>query len=116
MTPYAYKVIVLRVIDGDTLVVDIDLGFGVWLHDQHLRLYDFDAPEVHGKTEAERAHAQIVTELVRSKTDTDRDVYIRTYKDNKEKYGRWLVDVSIDGEDLVTFLKANDCTKRPRYE
>ena len=35
----------LRVIDGDTVDVDIDLGFGVWLRKQRIRLYGIDTPE-----------------------------------------------------------------------
>lgn len=36
---YEYRVIVNRWVDGDTVDVDIDLGFGVWLKDQRVKLY-----------------------------------------------------------------------------
>ena len=36
---YEYNVKVVKVIDGDTVDVDIDLGFGVWLHKERVRLY-----------------------------------------------------------------------------
>ena len=35
----------LRVVDGDTVDVDIDLGFGVWMHKERIRLYGIDTPE-----------------------------------------------------------------------
>ena len=36
---FEYKCKVTNVVDGDTVDVDIDLGFGVWLRDQRIRLY-----------------------------------------------------------------------------
>ena len=42
---YTYKANIVRVIDGDTVVADIDLGFDVWLRKEHLRLVGIDAPE-----------------------------------------------------------------------
>ena len=42
---HEYKVNVLRVVDGDTVDVDIDLGFSTWLKKQRIRLYGIDTPE-----------------------------------------------------------------------
>ena len=42
---YEYKCKVLRVVDGDTVDVDIDLGFGVWLHKERVRIMGIDTPE-----------------------------------------------------------------------
>ncbi len=42
---YEYKAVVTRVVDGDTVDVDIDLGFNVWLKKQRIRLYGLDTPE-----------------------------------------------------------------------
>ena len=39
---FEYKCKVTNVVDGDTVDVDIDLGFGVWLRDQRIRLYGID--------------------------------------------------------------------------
>lgn len=41
---YAYRAIITRVIDGDTVVADIDLGFHTWRHGERLRLMAIDAP------------------------------------------------------------------------
>ena len=43
---YTYKASVTRVVDGDTVIVDIDLGFGVWLREQSVRLAKINAPEM----------------------------------------------------------------------
>ena len=45
---YTYRATVTRVIDGDTVVADIDLGFRTWRHGERLRLYGIDA-SVHGR-------------------------------------------------------------------
>ena len=42
---YEYKVKILRIVDGDTVDVDIDLGFGVWMHRERIRLWGIDTPE-----------------------------------------------------------------------
>ena len=42
---YTYNCKIVKVIDGDTVDIDIDLGFSVWLHKQRIRLYGIDTPE-----------------------------------------------------------------------
>ena len=42
---YRYKVDVTRIVDGDTVDVDIDLGFGIWMKKQRVRLMGIDTPE-----------------------------------------------------------------------
>jgi micrococcal nuclease len=83
---YKYKGLVNSVFDGDTLNMDIDLGFGVWLRNQKIRLYGINAPELKGLTkEAALKSKSRLTELVLGK-----QIIIETIQDKKEKYGRWL--------------------------
>ena len=42
---YEYRCRIDRVVDGDTVDVDIDLGFGVWLRKERVRMYGIDTPE-----------------------------------------------------------------------
>ena len=51
---YHYKAKLVRVIDGDTIDVDIDLGFDVWLKRQRVRLAGIDAPESRTRNNAEK--------------------------------------------------------------
>lgn len=53
---YNYRCVIIRVIDGDTVDVDIDLGFSVWLRNQRVRLQGIDTPESRTKDLAEKAH------------------------------------------------------------
>jgi micrococcal nuclease len=42
---YEYRCKIAKVIDGDTVDVDIDLGFGMWMHKERIRLHGIDTPE-----------------------------------------------------------------------
>ena len=42
---HEYNCTIRRVVDGDTVDVDIDLGFGMWIHNERVRLYGIDTPE-----------------------------------------------------------------------
>jgi len=86
---YEYKAKATDVYDGDTITVDIDLGFGIWMRRQKIRLRGIDAPEVRGlEKEAGLKSRDRVRELILGALVT-----LRTYKDSKEKYGRWLAEV-----------------------
>ena len=51
---YEYKCKVVRVVDGDTVDVDIDLGFGVWLHKERVRIIGMDTPESRTRDKEEK--------------------------------------------------------------
>ena len=95
---YTYKANIIRVVDGDTVIVDIDLGFGVWLRGQTIRLAKINAPELRGASlEAGRDSKTYLSKLV-----LDKRVMIRTEKDRKEKYGRWLGIILLeDDKNLI---------------
>ena len=95
---YTYKAVVLDIVDGDTIKVDIDLGFGVWLRNQIIRLAKINSPELKGATlKAAQDAKEFLKNLVLNKW-----VVIQTEKDRKEKYGRWLGTVLIeDNKNLI---------------
>lgn len=83
---YEYRATLLRVIDGDTLLIDIDLGFGIWMRNQTVRLYGINAPEL--KTPQGPVARDWLKEQLMGWT-----ICVQTIKDKKEKYGRWLAKV-----------------------
>ncbi len=91
---YEYRAFVRKVYDGDTVTVDIDLGFDVVLKNQKIRLVRINAPEVRGK---ERSEGLKSRDALRAKIG-NRWIKIRTQKDKKGKYGRWLGEIWL--EDL----------------
>lgn len=93
---YCYDAYVIRVIDGDTLVVDIDLGLRVWARGQHVRLLGINMPE-RMTTLGILATSQL-GDLVYA-----RIVLLRTVKDRDDKYGRllatvWVGDTNVNKE------------------
>lgn len=101
---FEYSAIVKDCYDGDTITVDIDLGFGVWLRGQKLRLYGVDTPEARPNktkkiTKAMAEEGKKVASFVRGIID-GKKVAITTHKDEKEKFGRWLASVQITGKML----------------
>lgn len=83
---YKYRATVIRVVDGDTIDVDIDLGFFTVLHRQRIRLHGIDAPEVRG---SERFSGLESKAWLKHKIE-GKEIELVTFKDAKGKYGRWL--------------------------
>lgn len=94
---YVYDVDVISVYDGDTLNVDIDLGFSIWIKDKSLRLYGIDAPEVRGQT---RERGLVVRDWLRERIEQGQTVLIESISDQPDKYGRYLAILYIDGVNI----------------
>lgn len=84
---YEYAAIVRAVHDGDTITVDVDLGWNTWRHGEVLRLAGLDAPELTTLAGTE-AHTYLAGLLPPGITAT-----VRTSEDKREKYGRMLATV-----------------------
>ena len=100
---YTYSAFVTGVYDGDSITVDIDLGFNMKMMGQKIRLMDVNTPEMKGDT---LVKAREVRDHVR-KHILNQHITITTHKDRKGKYGRWLGYVyTLDGWSLNTNLTA----------
>lgn len=85
-TKYHYSAKVVDIHDGDTIKVDIDLGFGIILKNQTFRFFGINTPEIHGTTKT----AGMKSLAYVKKKIKNKDIIIITVKDEKEKFGRWL--------------------------
>ena len=102
---YEYKCTVNKVIDGDTVDVDIDLGFGIVLTDERVRIMGIDTPESRTRNKIEKlfglAAKQRLKELLSKqcilKTEINKDG-----EDMKGKFGKVLGDFISDNGRLVT--------------
>ena len=92
---YTYNAKVIRVIDGDSCVVSVDLGFRI-NYEIKLRLAGISAPEVRGP---ERPEGLKSRDFLRSLI-LGKEVQVRTMKDSQEKYGRYLADIYLLGIKL----------------
>ncbi len=80
--------------DADTIRITVDLGFGATLDLGPCRLYGINAWEVRGK---ERSIGLQARDYVRRRLSPFSEFIVQTYKDDKGKYGRYLVSIWIDG-------------------
>lgn len=96
---YEYKIIIDRWVDGDTVDVHIDLGFGVWLNDQRVRLHGINAPESRTRDLEEKKLGLAAKEYCKNfcKEGSFATLKTKSY-DAKGKYGRILGEIWSAGE------------------
>jgi len=87
---YEYQCKIVRVVDGDTVDVDIDLGFGTWMKKQRIRLYGIDTPESRTRDLEEKKYGIMAKEIVKKYIPEGSTQILRTKKDKAGKYGRIL--------------------------
>jgi micrococcal nuclease len=93
---YEYNARITKVIDGDTVEVDIDLGFNTILANQSVRLLGIDTPESRTSDKIEKVFGLLSKEFVKKFVSECEDgwVVIRTHKsDDTEKFGRVLAEI-----------------------
>ena len=102
-----YDVVVIKVVDGDTVDVDIDLGFGVTLKDERVRIMGIDTPESRTSDKVEDLFGEAakarLKELMKNgaKLITTEDKH---GEDMKGKFGRILGDFKVDGKRVTEIL------------
>lgn len=94
-----YECIVSRVVDGDTIDVEIDLGFDI-VTKQRIRLLGVDTPETYRPScEAERVHGELAKSFVEGEC-LGKSCKLVTDRDRKGKYGRYLGVVYAPGSSV----------------
>jgi micrococcal nuclease len=106
---YEYKCKVLRVVDGDTVDIDIDLGFGIWMHKERVRMMGIDTPESRTRDKVEKAFGLASKARLKEllpigsisvlKTEID-----RSGEDSRGKFGRILGDFYIQDKKATDIL------------
>ncbi len=93
---YEYNVKILKVVDGDTVDVDIDLGFGVWIHRERVRMMGIDTPESRTRDLEEKKFGLLSKEYVKAFLPIGKmsKLLCKSY-DAKGKFGRILGDFEI---------------------
>jgi micrococcal nuclease len=90
--PYEYKFTYTKVIDGDTILGNIDLGFNIVLSNQYIRLVGIDTPESKSKDKIEKAFGILSKKAVEEFLNLENQMIIQTSlaDDNGDKFGRIL--------------------------
>ncbi len=96
---YEYTATVLKVVDGDTVDLLVDVGFRHFMEDR-FRLYGIDAWETRGSEREKGLEVKsILMDLILKK-----EVIVKTYKDQRGKYGRWLAEIWLGDRNINQWL------------
>jgi micrococcal nuclease len=105
---YEYKCKIVKVVDGDTVDVDLDLGFGVWLNNERVRIMGIDTPESRTSDKVEKIFGQAAKDRLISLLGSEAtlDTMINKNGENmKGKFGRILGNFrTINGEHCADVL------------
>ena len=93
---FRYRAKVVKVVDGDTIDVDIDLGFYTMLRKQRIRPKGIDAPEPRGK----ERFAGLESKAWLKDEIEGKEIEIVTFKNAKGKYGRWLGVIYMNRQNI----------------
>lgn len=96
---YEYNCKIVRVIDGDSIILDIDLGFGLWIHGESIRLFGVDCPECRSRDKEEKAAGLAAKDFVKRLLH-DGGTYTLTTKE-KGKFGRYLGTIYLTEETSI---------------
>jgi len=104
---YEYRCKVLKIIDGDTVDVDIDLGFGIWQRNERVRVMGIDTPESRTRNKIEKKFGLLAK--ARLKSLLGKQIVLKTQinkkgEDMKGKFGRILGDFMYRGKLISRIL------------
>jgi len=95
---YEYKTKLVKVVDGDTVDVDIDLGFGVWLKKERVRIMGIDTPESRTRDKVEKVFGKAASKRLKELLGPNpvlQTKIARDGEDMKGKFGRILGDFMV---------------------
>ena len=97
---HEYKAKIKRFVDGDTVDVDIDLGFGIVLVKQRIRLYGIDTPESRTRDKEEKFYGKLAAQFLKDQCKKGSCITLKTHLDMKGKFGRILGEIIVDGVNI----------------
>ena len=97
---YEYECTIRKVVDGDTIDVDINLGFNTWINNERVRLYGIDTPESRTRDLEEKKFGLYAKSVVDKFLPVGSKQVLVTHLDKVGKFGRILGEFRIyDGEE-----------------
>ena len=112
---YEYRCKILRVVDGDTVDVDIDLGFGIWMHKERIRLHGIDTPESRTRDLEEKKYGLLAKQQIESFMPRGSMQTLLTVKDKAGKFGRILGKFLIYDKKTDRQMTINDWMVREHH-
>lgn len=91
---YVFRAELVRIVDGNTVAMNIDLGFGVWVHNQSLSLLEADKT---GADEATKAKDMSRVTRMRELLQESSDIVVKTMRDKDAKPPKYFAEIWADG-------------------
>ena len=116
---HEYRVEIVKVVDGDTVDVDIDLGFGIWMKNERVRLFGIDTPESRTRDLEEKKYGKAAKAYLVDKLNSGKPI-LKTFKDGVGKYGRilgefWVEEVAEESENITVKTNINQLMIEEHY-
>ena len=99
---YQYKCKIIEIIDGDTVKVDIDVGFNIWMNNMVIRLLGVDSPESRTSDPIEKSFGILSKKRLAELLPISSVQTVQTTID--DKYGRILGDFIVNKESISASL------------
>lgn len=110
METHVYRAKVLRIVDGDTIDVDLDLGFTVWMRKQRIRLAGMDTPESRTRNKEEKKRGLLSKAKLKELCPTGSTIKVKTELDKERgKFGRVLGTLlTVDDLNINQYMIENN--------
>ena len=107
---YTYNAVLQRWIDGDTILVEIDLGFHC-KRIERIRLARIDAHELRDEVVRNIRRAKHARAVAKKFCPNGSMVQIKTFKIHKDMYARYIAEVHFEGQNLSDYLLESGVVK-----
>jgi micrococcal nuclease len=108
---YEYRVKYISNYDGDTIRFMVDLGFGIY-YKLKVRVARINTPEIRSQDQISKEKAYRARDKVKELLESANEIVLKTDKDRKGKYGRYIAEVLFDGNNLSDLLLNEDLAEK----
>ncbi len=99
---YEYGCEIVRVYDGDTVTIDLDLGFGIWVKGRGVRVAGIDTPELRTRDLREKKYGYKARDRMLELLPVGSRQVVRTYSPKPDKYGRVLGNFVLESGNVAS--------------
>jgi len=100
---YQYNAKIVRWVDGDTVIVDIDLGFYV-TRQERIRLARINAPELNSPVPYQVRKAKSARAKAKKFAPEGSEVILSTSKNDIDRYSRYIGEITLNGKNISDYL------------
>jgi micrococcal nuclease len=108
---YTYKATIVRWIDGDTVLLDIDLGFNI-IRQERIRLARINATELNSKIPFQVRKAKHARAVLNKFCPPGSTISVTTSKNKKDMYARYIAEVKFNNKNISDYLLELKCVKK----